>query len=1623
MSTVREKRLVEDLQADLRLLSNETKRKYPPVKEAAESAIMIIRTVLPFKNETASIDIVESLRNSCRDILQPFIMGCDTRSIHVVQLCLNAIQRIVTHEIADAIAAKNIVCVLWQIFEQGIDDLQLRLLQTVIVLVTSKSCALTGQSLAKAIVLCFRLHFTKSYVVNNTAEATIRQIVALVFDRLMDPKASNKGVGQASDCFVPKTGSGKFEPPSGLSPQREDAYYLFQDLCQLVISDNPHWLVGITEMTVSFGLELIENVLVEYGCVFKMYPELKFLLKDRVCALIIRLFSPNIQNRQGAPPLPSGASPSKDNKPLFPLSMRLLRLVCLLLKQYYSDLITESEIFLSLLVKFLESNKPAWQCVLAIEVLSQLCAHPGLMKSFCMAYDMQTHSTKIFRNLVLALCTFIQSLFIHPNRYSSQISAGDSNLSSSGAQVQFIFHQRGVNFPMPSMFSPTSSCIRYVYCEMLDKSEPPVAPEGYMLAVAYVSLLDLIKVLTENYSIDLPTKTEDENEKKVFNLSKTDENIVREMIGSSWESLYSVLSLLLNTCNDETCTSSILKSIGTIAGICGHLKLNAPRDAFIIILCKAALPVKYALPILQNSLPRLAEHVDAEQSNFIEQQQVVVVGQQLPSNSSNLPPALCSVSLTAKNVQCMLSILEFSNIQGANVNTAWQYILATLQHLVWILGLQPSAGGILKPNKRSSSESGTTNSSVLTTAILSELPILSNMLSKLFEASKSLDDVALHHLINALCSLSVEAMDTAYNTAMKEPSLFAVAKLLETGLVNMDRIEILWRPVTGHLLEVCQHPNNSLREWGAEGVVSLVKAAMKLYSGEKIQKNPRLLHMFLLPFRELSSIEQQDVRIKQLDGVLQVLNTCGDNLGEGWNTVLLIIGSATNIDSASLVRLGFKSVQLVISEYLLALPVGALPCCIDVVEQYAKQTQDFNISLTAIGLLWSMSDYIHQNENKIQAEVTKATESVILGPSKLWMYLFGKMGTLCMDGRPAIRKSAGQTLFSTLSAHWSNLSPHTLSQVMWEVLFPLMDNVQKACNNASTEKNYSAEQNIMVHHSRDTEEKQWQETSVLTLAGISRVFKAKHLILLQMKNFEAALNKILDYIQTAATSNSIELSRSSLCSFEEILNPLESLENNTFEFWRKYWKAWCNIGIKITIPPPPGQITPDEMLSQAYLTSLVQLFPHLHIKLADKFDAIDFKHLAQVLYGTVCIPVRSDTTAFVLPSALSILTPLQEAVVNAVDVVQKSVSSNSDSSMYPAVFEFLLSIVDFATVPPTYGDIKNHNGPPDKTKWVCVNYVSFAEYCMQVVVSLFQITSCHKAVINKGILTSIIRTFRGPLTKKFVKGSTKTWQLAVNSLLKILNAGLPVVRQHSQQHLFDNLWDELAGCMEDYLFPGTAFPSNTSVEEHDKLETYDVHLIELIRSEILPYRTCFPKYFLDKVVTVLNKGSVRTTTKDMDMTVVNGERARERLNKECFDTLFQFSISPLSNGGGGGSVNDTLSSSEEMTEINEGNIVSLLQRCRSSLTEYVSKSRMQTHFPMSELHLNDVLFSVKSVTTLFTRLNTTKLEVSDALWCHLFDLYPTLVECIPTSSSDVRAAVALLMGLYKPFLSHRHLSK
>ena len=79
------------------------------------------------------------------------------------------------------------------------------------------------------------------------------------------------------------------------------------------------------------------------------------------------------------------------------------------------------------------------------------------------------------------------------------------------------------------------------------------------------------------------------------------------------------------------------------------------------------------------------------------------------------------------------------------------------------------------------------------------------------------------------------------------------------------------------------------------------------------------------------------------------------------------------------------------------------------------------------------------------SEGSKSRLNTCLQQSKIF-FLFH------FDFRPSVRKSSGQTLFSTIAAHGSILEAKTWQAVLWQVLFPLLDNVIIQSDNASSER-------------------------------------------------------------------------------------------------------------------------------------------------------------------------------------------------------------------------------------------------------------------------------------------------------------------------------------------------------------------------------------------------------------------------------------------------------------------------------------------------------------------------------------------------------------------------------------------
>ncbi|KAB0402440.1 hypothetical protein E2I00_006823 [Balaenoptera physalus] len=1332
-----------------------------------------------------------------------------------------------------------------------------------------------------AIVLCFRLHFTKDNITNNTAAATVRQVVTVVFERMVAEDERHRDVVEQP---VLVQGNSNRRSVSTLKPCAKDAYMLFQDLCQLVNADAPYWLVGMTEMTRTFGLELLESVLNDFPQVF------------------LQIFFKRVN-------------------------------------------VTECEIFLSLLVKFLDADKPQWLRAVAVESIHRLCVQPQLLS-----------------------------------------------------------------------------------LEMLDKVEPPTIPEGYAMSVAFHCLLDLVRGITTmiegelgevetecqtttTEAVSSPAQSSEQQELQSTS-DQMDKAIVsravwEEMVNACWCGLLAALSLLLDASTDEAATENILKAELTMAALCGRLGLVTSRDAFITAICKGSLPPHYALTVLNTTtaatLSNKSYSIQGQSVMMISpssesHQQVVAVGQPLAVQPQG------TVMLTSKNIQCMRTLLNLAHCHGAVLGTSWQLVLATLQ--------------------------------VLTTAVMTDLPVISNILSRLFESSQYLDDVSLHHLINALCSLSLEAMDMAYGNN-KEPSLFAVAKLLETGLVNMHRIEILWRPLTGHLLEVCQHPNSRMREWGAEALTSLIKAGLTFNHDPPLSQNQRLQLLLLNPLKEMSSVNHPDIRLKQLECVLQILQSQGDSLGPGWPLVLGVMGAIRNDQGESLIRTAFQCLQLVVTDFLPTMPCTCLQIVVDVAGSFGLHNQELNISLTSIGLLWNISDYFFQRGETIEKELNNEEaaqqkqaeeKGVVLNrpfhPAPpfdcLWLCLYAKLGELCVDPRPAVRKSAGQTLFSTIGAHGTLLQHSTWHTVIWKVLFHLLDRVRESSTTADKEKIESGGGNILIHHSRDTAEKQWAETWVLTLAGVARIFNTRRYLLQPLGDFSRAWDVLLDHIQSAALSKNNEVSLAALKSFQEILQivtpvrdsdkpetppavhvpvpvllgsisgpglnrpfvrtdsigerlgrysssepPIVTDELEDLNLWWAAWNTWYRVGSESTKPP----ITFDKLTfipSQPFLTALIQIFPALYQHIKTGFNMDDLQKLGVILHSAVSVPISSDASPFILPSYTeAVLTSLQEAVLTALDVLQKAICIGPENMqiMYPAIFDQLLAFVEFSCKPPQYGQLETKhiaNAKYNQAEWVALNYVPFAERSLEVVVDLYQKTACHKAVVNEKVLQNIIKTLRVPLSLKYSCPSESTWKLAVSSLLKVLSIGLPVARQHASSGKFDSMWPELANTFEDFLFTKSIPPDNLSIQEFQRNESIDVEVVQLISTEILPYANFIPKEFVGQIMTMLNKGSIHSQSSSFTEAEID-IRLREEFSKMCFETLLQFSFS------------------NKVTTPQEGYISRmalsvLLKRSQDVLHRYIEDERLSGKCPLPRQQVTEIIFVLKAVSTLIDSLKKTQPE-------------------------------------------------
>ncbi|TPP60184.1 hypothetical protein FGIG_01002 [Fasciola gigantica] len=850
---------------------------------------------------------------------------------------------------------------------------------------------------------------------------------------------------------------------------------------------------------------------------------------------------------------------------------------------------------------------------------------PDLIRYVCISYDMRPHSTKIFQEWINTLSHYVQLVLASPSagdELSKESTPGSSAAHQPGPNQSLLYY-KGVFFPTiqpksllldlldrgePPVLadgyclSVAIACVTQIVqsLEIIVHDANTVSPsvtdietnaepkttevDKQLVALSWCGCLSALALLLEASA----------DEKVTTNVLQA----LHTMIGLTGQlGADAALDAFVTTMCKASLPSSYARSLFSAPskGLPTN-NITTPvvhEEAFerspVVIVVTQGAGHSINITPASNSSTGVPGHPGSGSSSTAGSSHTSSTSVASGHDSTqNFPPG--SLLITAKHLQAAKAVLHSAQTHGNVLGRSWNVILTTLQNLVWMLGLkmEPDVELLFKPTPNSTgavrnadmsatapgsaksagappATSGTSASNqprppVFSSSITvsTDLATLSSMLSALFAQSSQLSVNALNDLVLGLTQLSSEAMEAVSLNKGSKP--FPITKLTELGLVNMNRLQLWWDSVCCQLLSMCKLSHAGLRQMAASALVVLIKQAIAAPQQPPFWKNESLTMTVLDPLSSLSEVVYDDVREKQLECVQHMLHCWGEQIGTSWLRVIEIVGVIRDSYKVDLILIAFHCFKLIVTDYLSSLSPDCYAACVVTAARFGHQKQDLNIALTAIGHILHLADHLlpkgYPSEN-----LSDKTSTGNLSLEELWISIFCHLADLCLDRRPAIRKSACQTLFNTVECHGTRFRWTTWSALFWKVLFPLLKNVHELFTSAPVERE-GRSNSLLVHHSRDTAAKQWAETVVLTLTGVSNLIVSKQAQLLTLAEFPKVWTSLLDHIMHHALTASAEISTTALASLQNLLDLKPSEPQLNVMLWPAAWSTWLEIGTK-----------------------------------------------------------------------------------------------------------------------------------------------------------------------------------------------------------------------------------------------------------------------------------------------------------------------------------------------------------------------------------------------------------------------------------------------------------------------------
>ncbi|KAL8171076.1 hypothetical protein V2J09_022880 [Rumex salicifolius] len=1176
---IRDMAFMAVLESDLRALSSEARRRYPAVKDGAEHAIIKLRSL------SSPSEIAHS-----EDILRIFLMACEVRSTKLSVIGLSCLQKLISHDAVAPSALGEILSTLKLHAEMTDDSVQLKTLQTVLIIFQSQLLPDDEDNMAQALGICLRLLESNrsSDSVRNTAAATFRQAVALIFDHVTQAESLPSNIyGSGGQVYRSNsiTGDVNRVDPSlrreTLTETGKLGLQLLEDLTALAAGGSATWL-HVSSIQRSFALDILEFVLSNYVAVFRALIPYEQVLRHQICSLLMTSIRTNVELEGEA------------GEPSF--RRLVLRSVAHIIRLYSSSLITECEVFLSMLVKVTALDLPLWHRILVLEILRGFCIEVRTMCILFQNFDMNPKNSNVVENMVKALARFV-----------SNVQVEETSEESLAA--------------VAGMFNSKAKGIEWILDNDASNAAVIVASEAHAITLAIEGVLGVVftvATLTDE-AVDVGELESPKCDGAPPALTGRTTALCLAMVDSMWLIILDALSLILARSQGEAIVLEILKGYQAFTQACGILRSVEPLNAFLASLCKFTI-----------NIPNEPERKSVMHS---------------PGSKrfDSSPDQRDSIILTPKNVQALRTLFNVAHRLHNILGPSWVLVLETLAALDRTIHsphatTQEVSTSVTRLTRESSGQ-------------YSDFNILSSLNSQLFESSAMMSIGSVKSLLSALCQLSQHCLlrtSSGFGSAstQKMGSIsFSVERMISILVNNLHRVEPLWNLVVDHFLQLAENANQHLRNMGFNALDQSICAVLgsdqfqdhtsARSKKNSLEKTQSLECSIVSPLRVLYfSTSTMEVRAGSLKILLHVLERYGEKLHYSWQDILGMLRSVADASEKEIVTLGFQSLRVIMNDGISTVPVNYLQVCIDVTGAYSAQKTELNISLTAIGLLWTAADFIAKDsENKKEETVTTdqvnghASSLEVADPYKLLVSVFSLLHTLGADERPEVRNSSIRTLFQTLGTHGQKLPESMWEDCLWKYVFPTLDRASHMAATSSRDESHGKELgtrggkavHMLIHHSRNTAQKQWDETLVLVLGGIARLLRSFFPLLRTLRDFWSGWQSLLVFVKNSVLTSSKEVSLAAINCLQTTVVSHSAKGNLPMPYLDSILDVYKHMLVQL----PNYNSSAAAKLKQEILHGLGEVFVQAQMM----FTSDMYKQLIEVLYMSVQEALMSNENA------------------------------------------------------------------------------------------------------------------------------------------------------------------------------------------------------------------------------------------------------------------------------------------------------------------------------------------------------------------------------------------------------------